>query len=182
MQDRRIRKTKTAIQTALSSLLSQKDIKSITVKELCLLADINKSTFYLHYKDIYHCADCFVDEVIEKINQITCSYNLTELVDNLPLILKSIMKIFHQSKDLYIPFLKSPYLVSSLARIKSSMIENILKNASDNEKKDAMHPLSVTFVVYGIMGILQHHNFDNISEDTAYLLANKIQNGFKCSL
>lgn len=39
-----------------AKLISNKDIKDITIKELCEEADINKSTFYLHYRDIYDCA------------------------------------------------------------------------------------------------------------------------------
>lgn len=46
MTDRRKRKTQQAVQTAFAKLISTKDIKDITIKELCEEADINKSTFY----------------------------------------------------------------------------------------------------------------------------------------
>lgn len=45
MTDRRKRKTQQAVQTAFAKLISTKDIKDITIKELCEEADINKSTF-----------------------------------------------------------------------------------------------------------------------------------------
>lgn len=51
--DRRVMRTKTLLIHSLSTLMKQKNIKDITVKELCELADINRGTFYLHYKDIY---------------------------------------------------------------------------------------------------------------------------------
>ena len=50
--DRRVMRTKTLLIHSLSTLMKQKNIKDITVKELCELADINRGTFYLHYKDI----------------------------------------------------------------------------------------------------------------------------------
>ena len=53
MTDRRVRKTRTAIHQALASLLSEKEPRDITIRELCERADINKSTFYLHFHDIY---------------------------------------------------------------------------------------------------------------------------------
>ena len=31
-----------------------KNISSITVKELCEKSDINRGTFYLHYRDVFH--------------------------------------------------------------------------------------------------------------------------------
>jgi AcrR family transcriptional regulator len=51
--DRRIRKTKSALKQAFIDLLSQKDIKEISVRELTELADVNRGTFYLHYRDVY---------------------------------------------------------------------------------------------------------------------------------
>lgn len=51
--DRRIAKTKRAINEAFLCLLKQKNLNRITVTELSALADINKGTFYLHYNDIY---------------------------------------------------------------------------------------------------------------------------------
>lgn len=49
--DRRITKTKEALKMALVALLKEKDLNKITVKELCERADINRGTFYTHYKD-----------------------------------------------------------------------------------------------------------------------------------
>ena len=51
--DRRVRKTRTQLRKCLSILLETKKIQNITVKELAQMADINRGTFYLHYKDVY---------------------------------------------------------------------------------------------------------------------------------
>ena len=51
--DIRIEKTERAIKNAFLELRSRKPLGKITVKELCSLAAINKSTFYSHYEDIY---------------------------------------------------------------------------------------------------------------------------------
>jgi AcrR family transcriptional regulator len=51
--DRRVRKTRSALTEALIKLMAEKPFKSITVKELTDLADVNRATFYVHYKDIY---------------------------------------------------------------------------------------------------------------------------------
>ena len=55
---------------ALLALLEEKDLDYITVKEICRRADVNRSTFYLHYETI---AD-LVDEALEMINQRFRSY------------------------------------------------------------------------------------------------------------
>lgn len=52
-EERRIRKSKSAIDDACWSLLRERDFASITVGEIAERADINRGTFYRHYADKY---------------------------------------------------------------------------------------------------------------------------------
>ena len=63
--DRRIRKTKQQLQEGFIHLRKSKSIKDITVKELCELTDLNRGTFYLHYKDIYDLSEQMENEIIQ---------------------------------------------------------------------------------------------------------------------
>ena len=51
--DRRTRKTRKSIQNALMQLSVDKRINEITVTDVTQAADINRSTFYLHYNSVY---------------------------------------------------------------------------------------------------------------------------------
>lgn len=62
--DQRTRLTKMLIRKALTTLLSQKPIHSISVKELCEEAGINRGTFYSHYADIYDLLDKIEEEMM----------------------------------------------------------------------------------------------------------------------
>ena len=62
--DIRIEKTQKAIKNAFLELRSHKNLEKITVRELCTLACINKSTFYSHYEDIYALSDKMESETI----------------------------------------------------------------------------------------------------------------------
>lgn len=62
--DLRVEKTEKAIKNAFLELRSGKPLEKITVRELCLLARINKSTFYSHYEDIYQLSDTLESETI----------------------------------------------------------------------------------------------------------------------
>ena len=55
---------------ALIALLEQKDLEYITIKEICQLAGVNRSTFYLHYETISD----LVNEAVERINARFVSY------------------------------------------------------------------------------------------------------------
>lgn len=50
--DRRAVRTRKVLRKSLLSLMKDRPIAKITVKELCAKAEINRTTFYAHYTDI----------------------------------------------------------------------------------------------------------------------------------
>lgn len=72
--DRRVRKTKKALQESLAVLMENKNIREISVQELTELADLNRATFYLHYKDIYDLQQQLENEIIAEIHTILAEY------------------------------------------------------------------------------------------------------------
>ena len=65
--DRRVRKTKKQLRQALMDLMSEKPSKSISVRELAERADINRGTFYIHYKDVGDLLQRLEDEMAERL-------------------------------------------------------------------------------------------------------------------
>lgn len=66
--DRRVKKTKKAIQNALLKLMDRKNISDITIIELTREADVNRKTFYNHYSDIYQVMDEIEDNIVDNLN------------------------------------------------------------------------------------------------------------------
>lgn len=65
--DLRVEKTKNSIINAFIELRSKKPLEKITVRELTALAQINKSTFYAHYQDIFALSDEIEKELVSDI-------------------------------------------------------------------------------------------------------------------
>lgn len=65
--DRRVRKTKKQLRQALMLLMTEKPSKSISVRELAERADINRGTFYIHYKDVNDLLQRLEDEMAERL-------------------------------------------------------------------------------------------------------------------
>ena len=63
-KDRRIEKTEYVLVNSLAALMHSKNIKDISVKELCEYANVNRGTFYLHYNDIYDMLDTIENTLI----------------------------------------------------------------------------------------------------------------------
>ena len=88
--DRRIKRTRTAVFNAVLDLMVEKDTSKITVLELCKRADINKSTFYLHYKSMEDCLqNCFqiimngIIDISKRINYYDIKRDPEPAVDKL---------------------------------------------------------------------------------------------------
>lgn len=72
--DRRVQKTKSQLRSGLAKLMQTKDISQITVKELVDEVDINRSTFYLHYRDINGLLMEIEEEMVEAIEKAICEH------------------------------------------------------------------------------------------------------------
>ena len=72
--DRRVRKTKALLQNSLLELMKAKPLKNITIKELVDHADVNRSTFYLHYSSIYDIIEEMEQSLLDQVCQIFDTY------------------------------------------------------------------------------------------------------------
>ena len=69
-QDLRILKTKYAILEAFSKLIFQKSFKDISITEICKEAEVNRSTFYLHFEDKQQLLMQAIYDVMFKMNEM----------------------------------------------------------------------------------------------------------------
>lgn len=76
----RFLETECKIEENFIKLIKNNDIKEITVRNLCKKANINPSTFYAHYKDIYD----LLDKLERNMNKrLMAQYNLSDINENL---------------------------------------------------------------------------------------------------
>ena len=105
--DRRVRKTKAQLRAGLARLMQKKSIKEITVKELVEEVDINRSTFYLHYTDIYQMLESIEAELMDEVSHLVEDYPLDPLNNkesSYPFI-EQIFTILDNNKDICIALL-----------------------------------------------------------------------------
>ncbi len=133
-------RTALCMDEALISLLKEKDLGYITVKEICQKAGVNRSTFYLHYETV---AD-LVNEAVEMVNQrfsdcfaerkgIAEEIGHTELY-NLILVkqdyLYPYLRFVSEHKDLYRAAFRNPMEMQANRKfdyIKKYIVEPILQ-------------------------------------------------------
>ena len=96
--DRRKQYTRMALKDSLLKLLQEKQISSITIKEICELADINRSTFYAHYSSQYDLLDSIEEEFISDMVETLSQYNFTKEEEALQMTEKILEYIAEKSE------------------------------------------------------------------------------------
>ncbi|SHN56389.1 TetR/AcrR family transcriptional regulator [Desulfitobacterium chlororespirans] len=80
-EDRRIIRTKEAIRAALVALIEAKGFEALSVKDITAKANINRGTFYLHYRDKFDLLDQTLEEVIKDIERIVLKITALSTAD-----------------------------------------------------------------------------------------------------
>ena len=68
--NKRRQASKESIEKAFLQLLQTKEISQITVSDLCKKTELNRSTFYANYLDIYDLADKIRDKLEAEVNAL----------------------------------------------------------------------------------------------------------------
>ena len=68
--DARVRYTRKVLRDALFDSLKTKSINQVTVKEVCEKAELNRATFYKHYRDCYDLIEQLQKEQLDEFEKI----------------------------------------------------------------------------------------------------------------
>ena len=77
--DKRVIRTKKAIKEALFRIMEEKDISSISISELTQEANINRRTFYTHYRNITDILEEIESDLVEALGALVQSIDLKAL-------------------------------------------------------------------------------------------------------
>lgn len=156
-KDKRVIRTKALLIRSLSTLMKQKNIKDITVKELCEYADINRGTFYLHYKDIYDMLDSIEQELSDKFLQIFQKYN-SETNEDFPYpLFLEIFKLVDDNAELFRVLIGPNGDISFIMKI--FKLYNIHCLQSEFNKLSPQFSMNQVyysnFILYGCVGLIE---------------------------
>src|SRR6266542_2468497 len=65
--DRRVRRTRASLQRALIELVAEQDLSEIGVADVVDRADVSRSTFYDHYRDVHELAEAACASMIDDL-------------------------------------------------------------------------------------------------------------------
>ena len=127
--NRRTKMTKLLLKTALFEIVKTKDVSKVSIKELCEEADINRTTFYLHYtqpEDVLHEAEeDALNDLMEDLSRLSPNIStkefLIEFFRKIRLEKETYKTLFSQTGDnLFVNGLKEGILNSGTVLIKKT--------------------------------------------------------------
>ncbi|WP_304453095.1 TetR/AcrR family transcriptional regulator [Nocardiopsis sp. YSL2] len=65
--DRRVRRTQSALQGALTELIKDQDLSRVSVADVVKQAGVSRSTFYDHYRDVHELSEAACTAVIDSV-------------------------------------------------------------------------------------------------------------------
>lgn len=161
--DRRKQYTRMVLKDSLMSLLKEKPISAITVKELCEVADINRSTYYAHYTDAYDLLYKIEEEFIEDMIETLMKFNFVKEEEEALRMTEKIIEYISANKDICQTLLSDhgdPNFQKRLMNITQQFAMNSwIKNASLDEQTSKYFSL---FVVSGSFHMIKNWLENNI--------------------
>lgn len=185
MPDRRTRKTKAQLRAALVKLLKKKKINEITVKEIVEEADINRSTFYLHYTDIYDLLNKIEIELLNEFINLTRDYaDFHNDANSNYSYLTKLFEILLNNIDIVSILLGPNGDISFLNQIKHMISDKIIEDFNDSSITNSILDVEYTFSFYlnGCIGLIEHWIETGVKDSPkhmAKLCYNLINNGIK---
>ncbi|HHY27975.1 MAG TPA: TetR/AcrR family transcriptional regulator [Desulfitobacterium dehalogenans] len=163
-EDRRIIRTKEAIRNALVALIEEKGFDALSVKDITAKANINRGTFYLHYKDKFDLLDKTLEEVTKDMENIILKITTLSTADfvdtRIPLtIVVRLFEYFNDNASLMQAILATKGNYALQTQIKKLMWSNVFeKNYVTLIKKEKLLVPSeylVSYIASAHFGVIQ---------------------------
>ena len=157
-EDRRVRRTRKILTQALMQLMQEKQIKEITVKELTDLADMNRGTFYLYYRDVYDMLEKLEDSMFEALDNIAALHETDAARQETKPILLDVFRFVEENQETVRVLLSPHGDMKFLHRLYEVIREKCLTGfpyAAEDNKKEADFDYRFSFVIYGAAGLIR---------------------------
>ena len=152
--DKRSIKTRKAIKLAFLKILKNKDISEINITEITNSANINRNSFYTHYKNINNILDDINLDICNYVGRILEKYPYNDMISNPYLIINEISKVVANNNYIaeYLIFSKSSNKL--VRKLKNSICDKFYQSYLNTvDRADPMARYMIGYVISGAFEI-----------------------------
>lgn len=146
-ESRRVKMTKKLLKSSLIELMKQSPLHSITIKDICDGADVNRSTFYRHYNTQFELYDDIINDTSHDIEQILVT-ELSASFDTLVFLTK-ILEYIEQNREIFLVLLSDKGNISL-----GEAFNRIISKFIPQENATELGTYIVQFIAAGMTSIL----------------------------
>lgn len=175
--DKRVIRTKKAIKAALFRIMEDKDISSITISELSQEANVNRRTFYMHYRNITDILDEIESDLVEALSCLVKRFDTADFRKSTYDLFIGLNNLITVEFDYYFHLVRVDMrgmLISRLKSVIKASTDQLLERVSSNDSTSSR--VVSAFVVGGFFNtyLEWHGRPDEISIDTVANLASNM--------
>jgi AcrR family transcriptional regulator len=163
-QDRKSRYTRMVLRDSLIELMKEKPITKITIKEICETADINRTTFYTHYKDQYDLLQKIEEETLAWFEDLLNKYDYRQSKNEIAEMVNVILNhVADNSKSIQV-LLGENGNIDFQKKMFRHFIQKelVVKFFSEKIKDEKSIEYYLIYIMNGIFGLLQYWLKDNM--------------------
>ncbi|MCD7035956.1 TetR/AcrR family transcriptional regulator [Metabacillus sp. GX 13764] len=159
--DRRILKSRQAIQLTFLQMLVTDGFDGITVKNITETANISRKTFYLHYLDKYDLLDKIVDDHIAQLREICDQKQDKGIIEG------SILwfAYFEEHKSFFAALFKSQGASSFRKKLLSFTMGEINKKLNEDSHLIIDRHIFLKFLGTATLGVLESYVLEEVDSD-----------------
>lgn len=167
--DLRVVKTRRVIRNTLFEMMSEKPLSKITISEICASAEINRKTFYRHYRTVGDVITELENEILNEFSAIMRTGNKSVL--DAGSAIRDISAVVERRRDFFAGLMKlNPDLFSN-GKIKAMlcrMISVSLKNVGALDDETTLRA-AAEFTVSGVLSLYAAWFDGGCKDDLAFL-------------
>lgn len=153
LTDKRVIKTRAGIKTALMQLTLEKEIGKITISNLTEKAQINRSTFYLHYSSVSDVSDDIEKEISARISTCIDNFDYDDVYGSTCAMFTNLTNVLNENatmKNYILYSTSSDYIIGRIKEILAERtITAVIAQYPKYKKQDFYY--TFTFLSAGII-------------------------------
>lgn len=162
--DKRVIRTKKAIKSALFAIMENKDISSITISELTKRANVNRRTFYTHYRSITDILNEIESDLVKAVTELAGEFDKGDFKSSTYKLFLGLNELITVEFDYYFHLVRVDMrgmLMSRLKNVIKDLTDKLLSDISLEQGKDSAAVSS--FIVGGFFNCyLEWHNHPGV--------------------
>ena len=152
-------RSKTLIRNALVSLMQEKPFEKITITDIVRRADINRGTFYAHFRDSREVLERIRSDALSEMKDAIYSIEADSIIRNPRPLLEKISSFLSEDSTYYRMLLSTAGIQEFLGEVKKIVIEYLLGSeyAARQHDRDALlsrmdfHVSAISGIYYDIV-------------------------------